>query len=193
MVKEFKSVGIYSSLRDKRVLKIAQQIFEILENIGVRLIFSDSFSSFKSSASHKQYSDKYIFNNSVIFYLLLATLFSVVLSMPYMGLMPIFAKDIQLVIASDFAWMNSTPIISSFNLPDLLTYSSFRLGCLMSISGIGALIGSLIVTVLSDTNRGRIFIYSVFALGVTLTIFSVTRSFIIGCLTFIITSSLLFL
>jgi MFS family permease len=49
---------------------------------------------------------KYIFNNSVIFYLLLATLFSVVLSMPYMGLMPIFAKDIQLVVASDFAWMN---------------------------------------------------------------------------------------
>ncbi len=124
---------------------------------------------------------KYIFNETVIFYLLLATLFSVVLSMPYMGLMPIFAKDIQVVIASDFAWMNSTAIISSFNLPELLTYSSFRLGCLMSISGIGALIGSLIVTILSDSNRGKLFIYSVLALGITLTIFSFTRSFIVGC------------
>ena len=64
MKKGFKSVAIYSSLKDKRVLKIALQISEILENIGVRVIFSDSFSSFKSSASHKQYSDKYIFNNA---------------------------------------------------------------------------------------------------------------------------------
>ena len=64
MKKGFKSVAIYSSLKDKRVLKIALQISEILENIGVRVIFSDSFSSFKSSASQKQYSDKYIFNNA---------------------------------------------------------------------------------------------------------------------------------
>ena len=51
----------------------------------------------------------------------------------------------------------------------------------MSISGIGALIGSLIVTILSDSNRGKLFIYSVLALGITLTIFSFTRSFIVGC------------
>jgi len=64
VVKEFKAVAIYTSLKDKKVLKIAQQISEILENIGVRVIFSNSFSSFKRSASQKQYSDRYIFNNT---------------------------------------------------------------------------------------------------------------------------------
>ena len=59
--KEFKSVGVYSSLKDDRVFKIAQQVSEILENIGVKVIFSNSF---KSNISKKQYSDKYIFSNA---------------------------------------------------------------------------------------------------------------------------------
>ena len=61
MKKEFKSVGVYSSLKDKRVFKIAQQISEILENIGVKVIFSNSF---KSTISKRQYSDRYISNNA---------------------------------------------------------------------------------------------------------------------------------
>jgi NAD+ kinase len=65
VIKKFKSIGVYSSSKDKRVLKIAQQIYEILENIGVRVIFSDSFSFLASKGrfSKKQYSDRYIFNN----------------------------------------------------------------------------------------------------------------------------------
>mgnify|MGYP000121915473 FL=1 len=64
MKKGFKSVAIYSSLKDDRVLKIARQIYEILENIGINVIFSDSFISYKGKLNQRQYSDTYIINNA---------------------------------------------------------------------------------------------------------------------------------
>ena len=63
MIKKFKSIAIYSSLKNDKVLKIAQQITEILNNIGVKVIFSDSFTSYKNLHS-KCYSDRYILNTA---------------------------------------------------------------------------------------------------------------------------------
>ena len=122
---------------------------------------------------------QYLRGNTLVIALLLLTLFSVMFSMPIMALMPAFAKDVQVVVAGEYSWLAGIPVIgrSLTNVPDLLTESSFRLGLLMSISGIGSLIGSLFVASMSNRNRGIVFLWSILLLGVTLVFYTATKSF----------------
>ena len=117
---------------------------------------------------------RYIQGNSVLPALLLLTLVSVLFSMPYMMLMPMFTTDIIIVNAAELAWLTRLPVLGGLlaPLPDLFAESSFRLGVLMTVSGIGALAGSLAIAVIGDRGRGRLLLLSSLLLALTLMAFS---------------------
>ncbi len=94
---------------------------------------------------------KYIRHETTILLLLLFTLFVVVLSMPYITLIPIFAEDILKVGASG-------------------------MGILISASGVGAVTGSLVLASLPDKKRGVMLLVSGLLLGLALTYFSFSSS-----------------
>ena len=117
---------------------------------------------------------RYIKESPVLPALLLATLISVIFSMPYMMLLPIFTKDVIPLAAGDVAWMTRLPLLGELLEPlaDLFVQSSFRLGLLMTVSGIGALAGSLAIAVMPADQRGKLFLGSLFLTAVTLILFS---------------------
>jgi MFS family permease len=125
----------------------------------------------------------YIRHNKIIFNLLILTLFSTILSMPYFFLLPIFAKDIFIVTVEDLGWFASLPLIGG--LIATLAESSARQGLLISTSGIGALVGSLILASMSNRGRGLILLLSLTLTGASLVIFSLTGSFLIALLIFL--------
>jgi MFS family permease len=90
---------------------------------------------------------QYIRKDSLILLVLVFTLIVVVLSMPYQQLMPIFVDDILKVGATG-------------------------MGLLLSVSGAGALIGSLILAVLPNKKRGVMLLFSGIVSGIALVIFS---------------------
>jgi MFS transporter, DHA1 family, staphyloferrin A biosynthesis exporter len=94
---------------------------------------------------------RYIRNDATILYILLFTLVGVILAMPYVMLMPIFADDILKVGATG-------------------------LGVLMSTSGLGAIISSLIMASLPNKKRGWMLLLSSLALGLTLIGFSFSNN-----------------
>lgn len=94
---------------------------------------------------------KYIFHETTVLLILIFTLFIVLLSRPYMMMMPIFADDILKVGASG-------------------------MGVLLSISGIGAAVGSLTLASLPNKRRGIILMVSSFILGLALAGFSFSSS-----------------
>lgn len=93
----------------------------------------------------------YIRHETIILLILLFTVFVVILSMPYMLLMPIFADDILKVGASG-------------------------MGVLMSVSGIGAIVGSLVLASLPNKKRGVMLLVSSLLLGLALVGFSFSSS-----------------
>ena len=93
----------------------------------------------------------YIRRESTILLLLIFTLFVVVLSMPYMTLLPVFAEDVLDVGASG-------------------------MGILVSVSGVGAMITSLVLASLPNRKRGIMLLTSGLLLGMALTVFSFSRS-----------------
>lgn len=119
---------------------------------------------------------RYIKASEVLPALLIVTLVAVVLSMPYMQLLPIFTTDILTLEAEGLAWMTGMPLIGGLlePLPELFEKSSFRLGMLMTVSGIGALAGSLIIAALPGENRGAIFLGSLMLTAITLLAFAVS-------------------
>jgi len=125
---------------------------------------------------------KYLRYNTTVMRLLLLTLFGVVLSMPYMFLMPAFAKDIQVVEPGQYTWLPQVPLVGGLlaGLPELLVKSSFRLGVLMSVSGVGSLASSLLVASMSNKNRGQVFLWGILFLGVALALYAFASSFILG-------------
>ncbi|MCP4681728.1 MAG: MFS transporter, partial [Desulfobacterales bacterium] len=125
----------------------------------------------------------YIRHNTNILALLIIILLATVFSMPYFYLLPIFAKDIFIVDVSNLEGFTSLPIIG--RLISTLGESSARQGLLISISGIGALIGSLAVASMTNKRRGLIFLLSLFTIGVTLIIFSMTTSYLLALIVFI--------
>ena len=125
----------------------------------------------------------YIRHNANVMAILLVTLLVTVLSMPYMFLLPIFTKDIFTVDVARFGNLTSLPLIGPLLLG--LKQSSARQGLLISISGIGALIGSLYVAGMSNKRRGLIYLLSLLIAGLSLVCFSITNSFFIAMLTFI--------
>ncbi len=94
---------------------------------------------------------KYIRGETTILSLIIFSLFVVLLSMPYMTLMPIFADDILKVGAKG-------------------------MGVLASLSGIGAMVGSIILASLPNRKRGFILIASSLVLGLALTGFSFSNT-----------------
>ncbi len=94
---------------------------------------------------------RYIKHETTILLLLTFTLFVVVLSMPYMTLLPIFAEDVLKVGASG-------------------------MGVLVSVSGVGAMTTSLILASLPNKKRGLMLLFSGLVLGVALTVFSFSDS-----------------
>ncbi len=94
---------------------------------------------------------RYIRYETTILLLIVFSLFLVLLSMPYMTLMPIFADDILKVGAKG-------------------------LGVLMSISAIGAIFGSLVLASLPNKKRGVMLLASGLILGVALVGFSFSSS-----------------
>jgi MFS family permease len=90
---------------------------------------------------------RYIRTNPLIFRILFFTLIVVVLAMPFQQLMPIYTDDI-------------------------LKVGPPGMGLLMSVSGAGALIGSLFLAVMPGKKRGLILLGSGIVAGVALTIFS---------------------
>ncbi|MBI4181258.1 MAG: MFS transporter [Chloroflexi bacterium] len=94
---------------------------------------------------------KYMWRKPIILTVLIFTLAIVILSMPYQMMMPIFADDILKVGATG-------------------------LGVMMSVSGAGAMVGSLILASLPNKRRGSILLLSSLVLGMALVAFAFSRS-----------------
>ncbi|MBI4181256.1 MAG: MFS transporter [Chloroflexi bacterium] len=94
---------------------------------------------------------QYIRRETVILFVLLFALVTVVLSMPYQMLLPIFTDDILKVGATG-------------------------LGVLMSASGVGAVVSSLFLASLPNKKRGLMMLVSSLILGIALTGFSFSSS-----------------
>lgn len=94
---------------------------------------------------------RYVRHEPNLFLVLGFTIFVVVLSMPYMTLLPIFTEDILKVGAKG-------------------------MGVLLSISGIGAVASSLILASLPNRKRGLLFMVSCLFLGVALVAFSASQA-----------------
>jgi len=94
----------------------------------------------------------YIRHETTLLLILAFALFAVLLSMPYFILMPIFADDILKVGATGMGW-------------------------LMSISGIGAIIGSITLASLPNKKRGLMLLASGVIMGLALVSFSFSNSY----------------
>ncbi len=94
---------------------------------------------------------RYILRDRTIFTILILTLVIIILSMPYQMMLPIFADDILKVGATG-------------------------MGLLMSVSGIGAMAGSLIIASLPNRKRGTMLLISAFILGISLAAFAFSKS-----------------
>lgn len=97
----------------------------------------------------------YIREDKIILSLLLFTLGGVFLSMPYITLLPVYAKDV-------------------------LGVGPSRLGLLMTASGGGALAASLAIASLREKNRGHFYLGSTLVLGGTLVAFSLSESYVLA-------------
>jgi MFS family permease len=126
---------------------------------------------------------RYIRNNTDVLAILVLTLLATILSMPYLFLLPIFTRDIFLVDVSTFGRLASWPLIGSLLLA--LGESSARQGLLISVSGLGALAGSLVVASMSSRKRGLIFLLSLLLTAVSLMAFSATGSYLLALIFFI--------
>jgi len=111
-----------------------------------------------ASEEHKPFTSelkegfRYVWQTPVIFMLLGTNFLMVFFSLTYFMLLPGFVKE---VLAAG---------------PD-------RLGLIISISGIGALIGSLLVASLPNRRRARILLYGTFVMGVSLLGFAISTNY----------------
>jgi len=126
---------------------------------------------------------RYIRYNREIMGILVITLVATILTMPYMFLLPVFTKDIFSVDVSAFGRWTAFPVVGQLLLA--LSESSARLGLLVSISGIGALIGSLVVASMQNRRRGLYYLISLLLSAFGLVLFSITDSFAVALAVFI--------
>ncbi|MFC2071494.1 MFS transporter [Chloroflexota bacterium] len=94
---------------------------------------------------------KYLRHEAILLLILLFTLITIVLSMPYMFLMPVFTEDVLKVGATG-------------------------MGLLISVSGIGAITGSIILASLPNKKRGLMLLASGAILGLVLAGFASSSS-----------------
>ncbi len=97
----------------------------------------------------------YVRRTPTIFMLLLCNFMMVFFSLPYFMLLPGFAKQV-------------------------LDAGPDRLGLLISISGIGSLIGSLVVASLPNRNRARVLLSGAMLLGVALLFFAMSTNYVLS-------------
>lgn len=126
---------------------------------------------------------RYIRHNANVLNILILTLLATILSMPYIFLLPIFAKDIFFVDVSIFGKFTLVPLIGPLFLG--LAESSARQGLLISVSALGALAGSLTVASMSSRRRGLIFLISLLLTALSLICFSATHSYLIALIAFV--------
>jgi MFS family permease len=94
---------------------------------------------------------KYVRHNTTILLILFFTVFAVVLTMPYYVLMPVFTEDILMV-------------------------GETGLGILMSVSGAGAIVASLVLASLPNKKRGLMFLIGNLVVSLALIGFSISGS-----------------
>jgi MFS family permease len=95
---------------------------------------------------------RYLSGQKTIFYVLLFTAVATILGAPYSQLLPMFTED-----------------------PDILNVSATGMGVLIMVSGIGAMIGSLILASLSNRKRGLIMLFAALIMSVALVGFSFSK------------------
>jgi MFS family permease len=93
---------------------------------------------------------RYLRGEKTIFIVLIFTVCATILGMPYAQLLPMFTEDI-------------------------LKVSATSMGVLITVSGIGAMIGSLILAALTNRKRGLIMLFSVLLMSIPLVGFSFSR------------------
>jgi len=94
---------------------------------------------------------KYVAHNTGVLLVVGFSMVVIILSMPYQMMMPIFADDI-------------------------LKVGSTGMGLLLSVSGVGAVVGSLALASLPDKNRGVMLLASGLTLGLSLAVFAFSYS-----------------
>lgn len=96
---------------------------------------------------------RYVWHHPVLRAQMALALIPVLIAMPYISLMPIFAKDVLRVGPEGF-------------------------GAMMAAPGVGALVGTLTIAALGNVQRrGLILFVSLFALGLSISLFSQSQSF----------------
>lgn len=90
------------------------------------------------------------------------------------------SRDVQAILIANF-------VIVLFSMPymmllpgfvaDVLDGGADRLGILQSLTGVGALAGSMVVAAMTNRHRGRMLLISSLLLGVALIAFTISRSF----------------
>lgn len=95
---------------------------------------------------------RYLRGEKTIFLVLLFTVMATILGAPYAQLLPMFTED-----------------------PDILNVSATSMGLLIMVSGIGAMIGSLILASLSNRKRGLIMLFAALVMSVALVAFSFSK------------------
>ena len=101
-----------------------------------------------------------------------------------------YVKDHKVVLALLIFGLTTPMLIFPFVTGLLPVYASevyhvgpAGLGLLMSVSGVGMVVGTLIVASLGNVrNKGRLVVGSVFMAGVTMAVFSSTKSYVVGLL-----------
>ena len=122
--------------------------------------------TFKTTLLSGFYSDMkaaliYIKNEPIILSVLVFPLFAVFLSHPYLNLMPIFTDDILKVGATGLGWLRS-------------------------VSGIGAIVGSIIIASLPNKKRGFLMLICGIVLGLALSVFAFSKIWSLSLATMVI-------
>jgi MFS family permease len=99
----------------------------------------------------------YLRRQTIILFILAFSLFAVLLSMPYAMLLPVFTDDI---------------LMNSVGEP----VGATGLGLLMSVSGIGAIAGSLVLASLPNKKRGLMLIVGTLVMALALVVFAFSKS-----------------
>jgi MFS family permease len=103
----------------------------------------------------------YVRSNHTLFMILILTQITVILAMPFRLLLPVFTEDI-------------------------LQVGPEKLGILVSVSGAGALVSSLIVASMGNKNRGMLFLHTGVFLGASIIAFAISELFWVSLLVMIV-------
>lgn len=131
-----------------------------------------------SMSSHIFEGLKFIRTKRDIFFLMSLIAVSAFLSMPYSTLMPVFATNVL--------GANAQPVVDFICVSGLLPIhcespEALPLGMLLTVVGIGALVGALVVASLPDqAPRGKLLTLGNLAFPLLLLAFSVSRSFLLS-------------